>query len=140
MQALKEVGDLVVKLRLPTFVTPMGKSAVDETLPYFSGVYEGESSPPTVKKHLESSDLIIGIGIIPSDYNTGGFTNAGMQDALRVLFQGLHARVHSTDFDHVNMSRVLSQLAKSVERQPSWNSELPNVNQIESAEQENAEN
>lgn len=136
---MEEIRDLVVKSGLPTFVTPMGKSAVDETLPCFCGVYEGDSSPSNVKKCVESSDFIIGIGIIMSDYNTGGFTNAGIQDALKVLFQGLYVRMHSKDFDDINMSRVLSELTKRIEKQPSWHLELPTTDQTVYADQERAE-
>lgn len=36
-RAVKETHDLIVKSNLPTFVTPMGKGAVDESLPNYSG-------------------------------------------------------------------------------------------------------
>jgi pyruvate decarboxylase len=51
-----------------------GKGAVDESLPYFAGVYAGDGSYPHVQQALESSDLVITIGNIKSDLNTAGFT------------------------------------------------------------------
>ena len=36
-RVVKETHELVTKSKLPTFVTPMGKGAVDETLPNYAG-------------------------------------------------------------------------------------------------------
>jgi pyruvate decarboxylase len=70
-RVLKEVHDLIDKTNLPAFVTPMGKGAVNETHPNYSGVYAGDGSQPDVKERIESSDLILTIGAIKSDFNTG---------------------------------------------------------------------
>jgi TPP-dependent 2-oxoacid decarboxylase len=40
----------------------MGKGSVDETLPWFGGVYGGAGSYPDVKKVVESSDAILWVG------------------------------------------------------------------------------
>jgi pyruvate decarboxylase len=70
-RVLEEVHDLIDKTGLPVFVTPMGKSAVNETHPMYGGVYAGEGSQPDVKERVESSDLILTIGAVKSDFNTG---------------------------------------------------------------------
>jgi pyruvate decarboxylase len=49
----------------------MGKGAINETHPKYGGVYAGEGSQPDVKERVESSDLILTIGAIKSDFNTG---------------------------------------------------------------------
>jgi pyruvate decarboxylase len=61
-RVLDEVRDLVAKTKLPVFVTPMGKGAVDETSPSYGGVYAGSGSQPDVSARLEGSDLILSIG------------------------------------------------------------------------------
>lgn len=64
-RALAEVHDLVDKSNLPVFVTPMGKSAINEQHHNFGGVYAGSGShPPEVKDIVESSDLIVSIGAL----------------------------------------------------------------------------
>ena len=63
-RVLDEVHGLIEKTGLPVFVTPMGKSAVNETHPNYGGVYAGEGSQPDVKHRVESSDLILTIGAI----------------------------------------------------------------------------
>jgi pyruvate decarboxylase len=81
-RVLNEVHDLIDKTNLPVFVTPMGKSAVNETHASYGGVYAGDGSQPDVKEHVESSDLILTIGAIKSDFNTG-------QDNI-ILYHCLH--------------------------------------------------
>jgi len=73
-RVMDEVHALVHRSQLPVFVTPMSKGAIDETTPRFGGVYIGDVSRPDVKEAVESSDLIIFIGALKSDVNTGGFT------------------------------------------------------------------
>jgi pyruvate decarboxylase len=69
-KVLKEVHDLIEKTALPVFVTPMGKGAVNEDHPSYSGVYAGEGSQPEVKEHIESSDIILSIGAIKASRNS----------------------------------------------------------------------
>jgi len=63
-RVIDEVHDLIEKTKLPVFVTPMGKGAVNETHPNYGGVYAGDGSQPEVKERVEASDLILTIGAI----------------------------------------------------------------------------
>lgn len=64
-RVLTEIHDLIDKTGLPVFVTPMGKSAINEFHSSYGGVYAGEGSHPLeVKDILEASDLIITIGAL----------------------------------------------------------------------------
>lgn len=63
-RVLDEVHDLISKLNIPVFVTPMGKGAVNETERNYGGVYAGEGSQLDVKERVEASDLILTIGAI----------------------------------------------------------------------------
>lgn len=69
-RVISEVHDLLEKLQIPCFVTPMGKGAIDETNPYFSGVYIGQISLPEIKNAVEGSDLVLSVGALLSDFNT----------------------------------------------------------------------
>jgi pyruvate decarboxylase len=64
------VDPLVDALKVPVFVTCLGKGAVDESSPYFGGAYGGIDSWPNVVKMVESSDYILWLGRLPSDFNT----------------------------------------------------------------------
>jgi pyruvate decarboxylase len=65
-----EVHELLGKLQIPGFVTPMGKGVINETDPQYGGVYIGRVSLPEVKKAVEGSDCILSIGSLLSDFNT----------------------------------------------------------------------
>jgi pyruvate decarboxylase len=88
-----EVKVFLEKTKFPVFVAPMGKSGVDESYERFGGVrptlrcvsvpltrfstqmYTGRPSLPAVKQTIEQVALIIYIGAIYSDLNTGGFSH-----------------------------------------------------------------
>ncbi|KAJ9138177.1 pyruvate decarboxylase [Pleurostoma richardsiae] len=71
---LSEVSDLITVTGFPVFTTPMGKGTVDEKCAQYGGTYVGVGSRDDVKDVVESSDLVLWIGMYPSDMNTGEFT------------------------------------------------------------------
>lgn len=73
-RVLAELQELVRKTGFPSFVTPMGKSAIDEDIPNFGGVYVGDASRPEVKEQIDKASLILYVGGMQSDFNTAGFT------------------------------------------------------------------
>ena len=50
----------------------MCKGVLDETLSNFAGVYAGNGSYDSVRQFVDSSDLVLSIGAIRSDFNTTG--------------------------------------------------------------------
>lgn len=81
--------ELVTKLaaltNFPVYSTPLSKGVVDETSPQFNGLYNGSVSFEGVAAELESSDLILNIGYLLSDSNTGGFTRNISEQQLVLL-------------------------------------------------------
>lgn len=72
--AKKEAWQLTDATQFPCFVTPMGKGSVPEKHPRFGGVYVGTLSSPDVKSAVEAADLILSLGALLSDFNTGSFS------------------------------------------------------------------
>ncbi|OZJ05100.1 hypothetical protein BZG36_01357 [Bifiguratus adelaidae] len=70
----KQVQQLMDVSGFPTYVAPMGKGAVSEDHPQFRGCYAGNVSHPQVQEEVHNSDLVLSIGSLNSDFNTGGFT------------------------------------------------------------------
>lgn len=69
------IRSLLDVLKFPTFCPFMGKSVIQEDKPYFYGTYNGKFSYPGIQKTVEEdSDLVIHIGPLPTDMNTGGFS------------------------------------------------------------------
>lgn len=108
-KVLDEVHELVKRSGLPTFVAPMGKGAVDETLPNYGGVYAGDGSNDGVRERVESSDLVLSIGAIKSDFNTAGFTYRVSQLST-VDFHSDYMRVRYSEYPGVRMQGVLRKV------------------------------
>ena len=76
-RVLPEVHDLIETTKLPVFVTPMGKGAVNETHSTYGGVYAGAGSRPETKDRVESSDLILSIGALKASSLTSWTRRVG---------------------------------------------------------------
>ncbi|KAJ5104111.1 hypothetical protein N7532_004640 [Penicillium argentinense] len=112
-RALEEVRDLVEASGLPTFVAPMGKGAVNETHKNFGGVYAGSGSNTGVREVVESSDLILSIGAIKSDFNTAGFTyRIGQLNTID--FHSNFVRVRYSEYPDINMKGVLRKVVQKM--------------------------
>jgi len=112
-RVLEEVRDLVEASNLPAFVAPMGKGAVNETYKNFGGVYAGSGSQPRVSEAVESSDLILSIGAIKSDFNTTGFTyRIGQMHTID--FHSTYVRVRYSEYPNINMKGVLRKVVQKM--------------------------
>ncbi|KAL4786191.1 pyruvate decarboxylase [Aspergillus varians] len=108
-RVLEEVQDLVEASGLPTFVAPMGKGAVNETHRCYGGVYAGTASNPGVREQVESSDLILSIGAVKSDFNTAGFSyRIGQLNTID--FHSTFVRVRYSEYPDINMKGVLRKI------------------------------
>jgi pyruvate decarboxylase len=113
-KVIPEVHDLIEKTQLPVFVTPMGKGAVNETHPNYGGVYAGDGSQPDVKERVESSDLILTIGAIKSDFNTAGFSYHTSQ-LNTIDFHSTHIVVRYSHYPGVHMRGVLRKVINKID-------------------------
>ncbi|KAL2860469.1 pyruvate decarboxylase [Aspergillus pseudodeflectus] len=112
-RVLDEVHDLVEASGLPTFVAPMGKGAVNETHKCYGGVYAGTGSNPGVREQVESSDLILSIGAIKSDFNTAGFSyRTGQLNTID--FHSTYVRVRYSEYPDINMKGVLRKVIQKM--------------------------
>jgi len=113
-RVLDEVHELVEKSLLPVFVTPMSKSAIDETNPRFGGVYIGSVSRPDVKEAVESSDLILSIGALKSDFNSGGFTYH-LSTKHTIELHSDHVKIGYSVYPGISMKFVLRKLLDTLD-------------------------
>ncbi|KAA8650221.1 hypothetical protein EYZ11_012127 [Aspergillus tanneri] len=112
-RVLDELHDLMEVSGLPTFVAPMGKGAVDETRKNYGGVYAGTGSNPGVREQVESSDLILSIGGVKSDFNTSGFSyRIGQLNTID--FHSTFVRVRYSEYPDVNMKGVLRKVTQKL--------------------------
>lgn len=71
--ARQETRALAKKLQIPTYSAGMGKGILDETEPYFVGMYSGPISDQWIISAVESSDCTLTVGSVNADTNTGFF-------------------------------------------------------------------
>lgn len=135
-----EVTQLIEQTQFPVFVTPMGKGTVDEggvdgelleddphliakvaarlsagknAASRFGGVYVGTLSKPEVKDAVESADLILSVGALLSDFNTGSFSYSYRTKNI-VEFHSDYTKIRQATFPGVQMKEALQELNKKV--------------------------
>ncbi|KAF8195372.1 pyruvate decarboxylase THI3 [Pholiota molesta] len=107
----KEVATFLKETSFPVYATPMGKTAVDENNERYGGIYVGTLTEPLIKERVENAKLIISIGSLLSDFNTGNFSyNIPIQRHIE-LHSG-HTQVQYAIYDHVGMKQMLPKLTQ----------------------------
>ncbi|KAG7192351.1 Pyruvate decarboxylase 1 [Scheffersomyces spartinae] len=131
-----EVKELVEITQFPVFTTPMGKGTVDEggvdgslladdpdlikkvaaklktgknASSRFGGVYVGTLSDPAVKEFVENADLVISVGALLSDFNTGSFSYSYRTKNI-IEFHSDHTKIRQATFPGVQMKEALQAL------------------------------
>ncbi|RYO76923.1 hypothetical protein DL766_010204 [Monosporascus sp. MC13-8B] len=113
-RVLGEVRALLDRTGLPVFVTPMGKSGIDETHPSYAGVYAGDASRPAVRETVEGSDLVLSVGSLQSDFNTAGFSFR-LSRLRTVDLHSDHCVVRYSEYPGVKMRGVLRKLTERID-------------------------
>lgn len=124
---IEKVLRFIEHTQLPVYVTPMAKGSIDENHPQFRGVFAGNSSTERVQKEIYSADLILSIGSLNSDINTGGFTYRLSKNKtigniyfcvrfLRTIsyleFHTCHTKIFHAIYDKVDMREFLPDVTK----------------------------
>ncbi|ROW15628.1 hypothetical protein VPNG_02036 [Cytospora leucostoma] len=113
-RVLDEVNDLLEKTKLPVFVAPMGKGAVNEQNPKYGGVYAGNASHSNVAKAVEAADLVLSIGSLKSDFNTAGFSYR-LSQLNTIDLHSTQSTVGYSEYPGVSMRGVLQKLTSRVD-------------------------
>ncbi|ORY80480.1 pyruvate decarboxylase-like protein [Protomyces lactucae-debilis] len=113
-RVLDEVHALIKATQFPVFCTPMGKSAVDETHPLFGGIYIGTITQPHIQEAVESADLVLSIGALKSDFNTGSFSYHINKQAV-VEFHSDKTQIKYATYPDIGMQPLLKRLATSID-------------------------
>jgi len=130
-----EVSDLIQRTRYPVYSAPMGKTAVPEDSERYGGIYVGSISHPEIKEKVESAKLILSIGGLKSDFNTGNFTYRTTR-ATTVELHSDHTRVQYALYPGLGMKHLLPKLTTrlqsldspaSTANVPSFRAILPKV-------------
>ncbi|KAK9694831.1 hypothetical protein K7432_013261 [Basidiobolus ranarum] len=109
----KELLELIEKTGLPFYTTPMGKAVISESHPQFRGIYVGSLSNVRVKDEVENADLILSIGGLKSDFNTGSFSYR-MDTDKTVEIHSDYTDVFFGTYKAVGMKYLLPKLASVI--------------------------
>lgn len=115
-QVLSEVETLCEVTNFPYFSNPWGKGAISEASDRFGGVYNGLASKPDINTTIESSDCVLWIGKLSSDFNTAEFTE--YVDLHKTIeFQRFWTSIEGRKVD-LNMKWVLQKLNEDLRSTP----------------------
>ncbi|KAL7408983.1 pyruvate decarboxylase [Mrakia frigida] len=108
---------LVEETGMTFFETPMGKASMDETHPQYGGCYIGSNSFPAVQNLVEKADLVIALGSIVSDFNSGSFSWGINKNALVELHSD-HMKVGHAVYPSLSFRDILPVLIKRLSTVP----------------------
>ncbi|KAG1167166.1 hypothetical protein G6F36_012658 [Rhizopus arrhizus] len=113
----KPVQEFITRSGFPTYVAPMGKGAVDESIENFRGCYSGNVTLEAVNEEIKLADLIIEIGSIKSDFNTGNFSYS-LDRSKTITLHSFATVVFCAEYQKVSMMEFIPLLTEALPQQP----------------------
>jgi pyruvate decarboxylase len=113
----EEVKELVRAWKVPVYSAPMGKSALDESEEGYGGIYVGSITHEDIKQHVESTKLILSVGALKSDFNTGNFTYSIPTDRTIELHSD-HTNVQFSHYPGIGMKQLLPKITQRISKLP----------------------
>jgi indolepyruvate decarboxylase len=89
------------------------KSVLEEQQPGYIGMYDGRLMDEPVREFVESCDMVLVIGALMSDFNTGAFT-ARLDPEKSIDIRHHRTQIGSKVYPNIEMKDILAQLAKKV--------------------------
>ncbi|KAF8880218.1 hypothetical protein CPB84DRAFT_1792704 [Gymnopilus junonius] len=109
-----EAADFLSVTKLPVYGTPLGKTVVDETSERYGGIYVGDLSSPDVKEKVKAAKLVLFLGPLDTDFNTGNFTsNIEQKRSIKLHFD--HTEVGFATYSRTGMKTLLPKLAQRLQ-------------------------
>lgn len=108
----KEAAALIEATQFKYATAPMAKGTrnIDENGKRFTGIYVGSLSYEDTKKSVEESDLVISLGFLPSDFNTGAFSYCLSENFIELHSD--HTIIGDSFYNHLAMKELLTALVQ----------------------------
>ncbi len=100
---------------LPFATMFMDKSVLDEQHPSYAGIYDGTLMDEPVRAFVEGSDLVLAIGTLMTDFNTGAFT-ARLDPARTITIHHHRVEIGRRTYPNVEMGEILALLSQRLPR------------------------
>lgn len=98
-------------LNIPIFSSLLGKGSIDERHPLFSGVYQGHLSSDAVREDFDNADLVLILGVLPTDIDTGLFTANIKKSGSPLIAQENSLAIGHHNYPGVDLSSFVKKLA-----------------------------
>jgi indolepyruvate decarboxylase len=110
-----QATNLVKSSNLPFATMFADKCVLDESLPNYIGMYDGKLMKEEVRAFVEGCDLVLGIGAVLTDFNSGSFTaRIDRSQSVNILHHSV--RVGEAVYNNVEMKDMLVALTTKVSR------------------------
>lgn len=122
------VTDILMQLskthHIPYVCLSTAKNIMDESSPFYAGVYSGAVGDSKVRELVEGSDCLIGIGVRFSDAATGFFTHdISLKNYLSIAQYDINTP--QKNFSGLDMTAFLTALNTAIVREKDKSSILP---------------
>ncbi|KAF8631802.1 hypothetical protein AX17_005017 [Amanita inopinata Kibby_2008] len=107
----KELRDLLEATGFPVYAAPMGKTAIDEDYERYGGIYVGTITDPVIQSKVESANLILSVGSLRTDFNTGNFSY-NIPTKRTIELHSRHTQVQYALFEGIGMKQLLPKLTE----------------------------
>jgi pyruvate decarboxylase len=124
--ATEGTRQLARKLRAPVFASNMGKGIVDETEEMYGGVWMGAVSSPGVLEEVKKADLVVTLGYLPADTNSGGFSRK-LSETTTVRINPHEVNVKGQTYEGIEMKPLLEGLLQALPEKPQHTIEKPKL-------------
>lgn len=111
---VNETRELIAKSGLPVFATPMGKAIIDEDHPQYGGIYVGNLTSEPVEKVVEGADVLITVGSLKSDFNSGNFSYRTPRESTIELHSN-YTTIGYSHYPDIGMKHLLPKLSALLE-------------------------
>lgn len=115
--AIPETEQLIDILCVPFFSANMGKGIIDETSPYYVGVWNGAVGTPGVREAAESADLMVTLGYLPADTNSGGFSRK-IEESKTIHVHPHSVVVFGKEYPNISIKPLLAALVDALPAKP----------------------
>ncbi len=106
---------LLDKSGFPFVTMMMGKTVLSEHHPQFIGLFEGARSRDSVRERVESSDCVLQLGVLMSDFNTGGFTTH-LDDATTIRAELRSVKIRHHTYENVRLQDFVLGLTERLSK------------------------
>jgi indolepyruvate decarboxylase len=114
----KDFAGFLDKTGFPYVTMMLGKTLLSEHHPQFIGLFEGDRSRDYVRHRVESSDCILQLGALMTDFNTGGFTT-NIDDSKTISGNIGYVKIKHHYYENVHLHDFIQGLTENLTKRDS---------------------